>query len=502
MTAIPQQTHHAASAPLSAANATYQPSILDLSLGVARPWPTFADVALAVAAWAAHPAFADDFYTLPAIVCCGFEGAVLVLLALRYVRVRPHRLPWVELLFAVHYTQFGLPIFYEPVAVGIQGTIAGRDSFEFASYLALSAGAVLIAAFAFTRRTIPQFGNRLFPPLTPALLSSAAPIHFVAAALVLLACTFVPSVRLALGPILNLLQLLLYYGPFILVPTVAYLTNKGWRNAFLMAVAFAVTAIAVTYTSMLSEMAVPFAGAMVLWWRGRERLPWAFLAIAFAGLLVLQPAKYRYRAIAWRGEAGVSVLDAWHDALSDTMTASQSAFASPQSHGIEATVDRLGELSELAYVVQVVPDSVPHGDGAVYSTLLTALIPRALWPDKPNMTAYALNRFTIALGLTTPEIADTSTCGITLVDQGYYEHGVLGSIGWMALFGALLGLLSRYFPTSLAGSLVGTCLMAPLALAVQGGFFNVFGGLAQNLFGATSLAWLLWTLGRIRHQGP
>jgi hypothetical protein len=130
----------------------------------------------------------------------------------------------------------------------------------------------------------------------------------------------------------------------------------------------------------------------------------------------------------------------------------------------------------------------------VYPMMVTSLIPRVLWPDKPNMTEYALNPFVLALGLTTPEIAETSVAGISLPAQGYLEHGALGSIGWMILYGAMAGLVSRYFGTKLAGVIVGATVLGPLGTP-EGGFQSVFGAALQQIVGATLLAWLLWWMG-------
>src|SRR5258708_22812546 len=111
--------------------------------------------------------------------------------------------------------------------------------------------------------------------------------------------------------------------------------------------------------------------------------------------------------------------------------------------------------------------------------VLNSLVSRVCWPEKPNMSRYALNPFVIALGLTTEEAAERSAIGISLPAQGYFEHGVPGSVGWMALFGALVGLVSRYYGTTLAGTVGGACILAPLSLSAAGGFHGVFGGAWQ-----------------------
>ncbi len=276
------------------------------------------------------------------------------------------------------------------------------------------------------------------------------------------------------------------------------LAEQQKLNLLQMLAAFGFLTVSVIQSSMLSEFVIPLLGVSVLWWRAKERVPVVSLLAVAATLIVLQPVKGFYRTIRWQNEATVGVIDGWSEAFAQAAADSHSAFGQNRQVGTDATLSRLSELSSLAYVVEVVPGAVPYTGGEIYQDLSASLVPirRLLWPDKPNMTKYALDPVPIALGMTDRDGADQSTTGITLAAQGYLEHGIAGSLGWMALLGATLALVSRYFGTTLAGSLAGAIMLTTWGTSIGAGFYSVFGGIWQSLLTSTLLTWLLWFWGR------
>ena len=354
----------------------------------------------------------------------------------------------------------------------------------------------MIGSFYGGRRILHNFSaDRLFPKLDVDTLVRGSRIHFVLAALYVLAVSFVPSVQKSFVTFVNVASQLFLYTPLLMVATLAYLARPRRANLVQFSAAAAVVAAGVAATSMLSDALAPLTGLTILWWRARERLPVVPAVLGIAAMLVLQPVKSQYRTIHWMERPNSGVLESWQEAFSNQSADSHSSFGNSTGH-MQATFARLDELSSTAYTVEVVPESVPHTGGLVYSTLLVSAIPRVLWPNKPDITKYALDPFAIALGMTDPDIAENSTTGLTLTAQGYLEHGVAGSVAWMALFGVVLAFLSRYFGPKMAGTLGGASVMVPMGIAFTGGFISVFGSLWQLIFGATVLTWLVWCFGR------
>jgi hypothetical protein len=218
------------------------------------------------------------------------------------------------------------------------------------------------------------------------------------------------------------------------------------------------------------------------------------VAAALAVVLILQPVKSYYREIQWSGQGG-DILSSWSEAFDRYRSDTRSNFFDPQDG---RTSDRVGGLSAAAYVTEMVPAVVPHSEGETYVALGYSFIPRIVWPNKPNMTKAGVDAFTIALGLTDRETAERSTTALSLTSHGYYAHGFAGAIAWMALLGVMLALLSVYFDAGLAGTVGGVALLSGIALQVEGGFVNIFGGIWQSVATATVIPWILRAVGARR----
>jgi len=478
-----------------------RPNIVDLSLAPHGPWPTVGDIGLSLAVLALHIALTNSFYGTIAGICGGLLAALFVLVTARYLRTRPNRLPWLEIIFGVHYVQFGLPVLAEPCPAKVQGQIPMPESQDSAAAIALFAGLALIAAFAVTRWASRglKFDN-LFPKLDPTTLASGARIYVpIAAAFVMLSAVF-PGIHVVLRPVLGIISAFFWHNQLMVVATAAYLALPNRGTMFLMLGAWTTMAVQLAISSSLSELCIPLIAVAALWWRARERLPVAAIAVVATVMIILQPVKTHYRSLRWVDNADIGVMEAWSQAFSTAAAEAHSGYGSLEAgyrhEGVQATVDRLNGLAGLAYTIEMVPAVVPYTGGMIYPMMIAAWTPRILWPNKPDMTKYALDPFVIALNIVTPDEAETTTTAISLPAQGYLEHGIPGSIGWMSLFGVVLGLISRYYGTKLAGTVAGTVLLAGWILASEGGFYNVFGSLWQSLVATPLLTWLLWILGR------
>ena len=353
------------------------PTLLDLATATPRPWPAASDVALAIVVFVAHLIIADDYYSILTRACSGAEAALLVLLITRYIRVQPPRLPWLEFLFGVHYTQFGLETIGEPSPVGFSRVLPYKDSFDFAAVLALACGLALIGGFAVGLLLFKKVSaGRFLPRIDIDTLVRASPVHLVLAAIYILGTTFVPSAHHALLSIANFASTLLDRTPIAIVAVLAYLLRPRLTSALRLLGALAVLAVGLAVSSMLNEALLPLAAMGALWWRGRGRVPWIAGGAAALMMLVLQPVKGFYREIHWH-DPTTGVIESWQNAFSEADHAARSPFTQGPV-GAQASVSRLGQLAGLAYVVEVVPNSIPHTGGQVYGMLVVGAIPRFL----------------------------------------------------------------------------------------------------------------------------
>jgi len=473
----------------------YLPTIVDLSLGVPRPWPRGWHILLSGVVFALHVYYADPYYGLTADICAGLDAAIVVLLVTRYIQLRPPRLHWLEYPFALHYAEFGLPILGPPAAVGaypLHG-VPRTDSFDLGALVAFFSGVGLILGFAAIRWAARSFpGHLLFPTLEPEALSRASVWYVPMAAAFVMLNVLVPSMNDALLPVLAIIQQFFFHSQLLVVATAAYLACQNRWTSLMLGVALATVGALLVITSGISKLVIPFLGVLVLWWRGRERLPVVTIAI------VVAVVKKYYREIRGTDPSYGSVSEAWQEAFSRRNAMARSAFANQEEDTANATLSRLSQLSETAHVVEMVPTKIPFGDGMIYPKMVAGLVPRILWPEKPNMTEYALDAVVIQLGLLSSSESGGTVCGISLPAQGYFEHGAAGSIAWMVLFGAMLGFASRVYPPTLAGVIAGAAATANLGLAQEGGFYNVFGAAWQLVLGSILLTWFLWVFGGSR----
>jgi hypothetical protein len=481
---------------------------LDVSIAAPLSWPTVPAIAISISAFFAQVVLADPYYSLPTACCAGVEAAIAIILVSRYMRLRPRRLPWIELLCVWHYLNFGLPEMLAPGPIGLAGLIPRQESFEYAAYLALAAGLIMIAGFTVTRRVTRRLtGDFFLAKLDQRTLEAGSRLYVPITCAYVLVNAAVPAVRAPLLPIAGAIQSFLFLTPLVAVATAVYLSRPTLGNLIQLGFAFVTILAVMSISSMLGDGVLPSIAFLVLWLRARGSLPMVPVCVVIAVVIIVQPVKRYYREIrlGQRSETASieDVFGSWEEAFSRAASTSQASTMQTQT-GSEATIDRLSELAGLAYVIETVPRSVPHADGAVYPLMITAAIPRIFWPDKPNMSEYALDPFVVALGLATPGSSEGSAVGINLVEQGFYEHGLLGSLAWLALYGATAGAFSQFFGTKAAGIVAGASMLGPWSSAAAAGFFNVFGATWQMMAAGTVLGWLLWLLGggfRVRVVG-
>lgn len=113
-------------------------------------------------------------------------------------------------------------------------------------------------------------------------------------------------------------------------------------------------------------------------------------------------------------------------------------------HPLRRTVHRVNHLGILALVMARVPDREPYWGSEGYLPIVTSLVPRLLWPDKPSQEIG--NVFGRRFQLSEPLDTET-TVNLDPVTQGWLAAGpsgvVVSGLGLGALFGLVYAWLNR-----------------------------------------------------------
>jgi hypothetical protein len=111
--------------------------------------------------------------------------------------------------------------------------------------------------------------------------------------------------------------------------------------------------------------------------------------------------------------------------------------------GIEALVGRsVGVVGMTAVFIQDVPDLSPFEYGRTFLIQATHLVPRVLWPNKPNMSEQ-LNAYSRRAGLIDEE-DDATTATFDAVSEYYVNFGMVGVFVLSLLHGCYLRALHRW----------------------------------------------------------
>lgn len=278
-----------------------------------------------------------------------------------------------------------------------------------------------------------------------------------------------------------------------------YLDREKKRTRFLLYVIVIAAVGQGIATGMLENALVPLLALLLIRWHYSRRLPAWSLAAAVLIFVFLSPVKQTYREVVWYGDGNsqplVSTMDKvglwfrqatdyWLDTLAGEQTINEST---------EQAASRLDLVHQLAHIYSRTPSVVPHQYGSTYSFFFVALIPRALWPDKPE--AGAANYFYgVNYEITTEEGALRSTFGVGLVGEAFINFGWVGVILIMMLQGVILSLIQFLFGGS-ESKLGGQAILISFFVYFLNGIGSsaeiLFGNIFQNLFFSTILLWYI-----------
>lgn len=236
-------------------------------------------------------------------------------------------------------------------------------------------------------------------------------------------------------------------------------------------------------------LVVPFVGAFILLWLGRKRFRLAPLVLVAGVALALNPAKHEFRQRVWFSGQSVTVserVEIWGSVLQNTWGGERADVGG----NLQQTRDRFSEIMFVAQVFDWVPHFVPHAGFHRWKMIAYSYIPRAIWPEKPEMTRYFNSDYAITFGLQTEQGTQTAVLNLPLVTEAYWTAGWLGIVLASAFVGLLVGAYEGAFsPAHWGMHALGMTFL--LALPANGQLATFYMGIAQRLAVSVGTLWLI-----------
>ena len=188
----------------------------------------------------------------------------------------------------------------------------------------------------------------------------------------------------------------------------------------------------------IGPLIINLVAICILFFAIRQRVPWGWMALIILTILLIQPIKGELRNRIWQlNEKGTSlqlkqgttVIDSFGE-LSNVMSDNYLAGNGEQPFTIkeasQASYARMNRLTTLIEVIDRTPDPQPYRFGSTYTPLLTKLIPRILWENKPRETLG--NDWVRAYGLISPTDYAYSY-NLPWIAEMYMNFGFFGVLG-------------------------------------------------------------------------
>lgn len=451
-------------------------------------------IVVASAALVAVHAAADGQLTLVQRVLGAIPGVVAIVLVARYLHnPKLRRLPFLEYAAFQFYLYWGMP------SLVFQGGMRNTFVSEEAATASLVAVNVVVACVVIAEPLGERLGARFAPFVARTLPAQAPPRRLFLYGPWLLYALAVHAgwVAEAVPPEFRNISLLL--GSFVplLVSFAMDAGAAGRRGQLELWGVTLVFSLVGFSTGMMEKVISPLLVGALVFFFYRRSIPLRLVAVVAALVFVVNPAKHVYRSIAWA--------DAERRAERDPMTALANwgeAFRRTWLEGevtteekVEGLGDRFNELAYIGATFQMCPSLIPHQRGADWIFIPLSVVPRALYPDKPDYTEIYNHRFNIVFGFQTADMTRTSTNSFPLVSDGYWNFGWPGVV----IVGVLTGLALGVFGTALTTTTWGGMSLAALIfieLHAHTHLARTLTGTLQQYLAIAAVCWTVWFFGR------
>jgi hypothetical protein len=162
-----------------------------------------------------------------------------------------------------------------------------------------------------------------------------------------------------------------------------------------------------------------------------------FFFIGIFLILVLQAVKPAFRQQTWAGKNQDNKISIFANIFREKMTDPSSLFLNDK--GLFAFYVRFNQGQLISNVLRSVPSRFPYAGGeTIVTSLAASLVPRVLWPDKPEAGgAYNFKRF---LGVNLKGYS----ANISPFGEAWGNFGLTGGIIFMFFFGLLFNFLFQW----------------------------------------------------------
>jgi hypothetical protein len=248
----------------------------------------------------------------------------------------------------------------------------------------------------------------------------------------------------------------------------------------------------------LEEALVPIGVLFVVKWLYTRRVPVTPILATLALVVFLSPVKSDYRQQTWQGgnpdlaeQSSLVRGTAW---ISGAVDYWQETFEGNHdfSEATSSATSRADFIHQMAHIYSMTPSVVPYQYGTTYSFFIVALIPRIIWPDKPNAGS-ANNFYAVAYNVTSEEGTKTTTFGVSILGEAFINFGWVGVVFVMLVQGIFIGALHYSFGSQESGPGGQAVFLAFFVYFLNGIGSSaeiMFGGILQNLIcGYLILLW-------------
>ncbi len=250
-----------------------------------------------------------------------------------------------------------------------------------------------------------------------------------------------------------------------------------WRRKILTlpeALALALLVMPVVAATSLSTGLLTQLGLLVVLWVALEtwlsgRLPWRTLVALPLLFLLVYPLTNKIRNELWSGKGPETLIGKLAvipriatDYYGLTAKGEAFRFEPGRLSPFYGTYVRFSHEMVLARVVQTTPEPIPYWMGETYKPLISKLIPRVFWADKPREDKG--NEFGRRYGFLPPNNYEMSI-NIPWMVELFANFGWLGLLGGMPLFGLLMAGLEAFFVSARGRELdcaIGAAIVCPL----------------------------------------
>jgi fumarate reductase subunit C len=418
----------------------------------------------------------------------------------RYFDRKEAGLPTMGIFCIAYALQFAVPFFVrEPTIELIYGELRHLNDSDVTAALMMAIVGIIALQIGYYTFRRSQF-RELFPRAALHLNKSKAVI-FCALVGIMLPLLFnfrgiIPEeYQQPLSSILRLLQnqVLVVIG---VLAWIAYgLKTSKWYRVWLYGLVI-VTATRGISTGMLEEALIPIGVLFIGKWLYTQRIPVVPLLATIALVLFLSPVKSDYRERVWFGEdaqeqmSSASKASVWVEQASEYWTDVLSGNRA-LSEGTDSAASRTDFIHQIAHIFAMTPSVVPFQYGATYSYFAVAIIPRILWPDKPQAGS-ANNFYAVSYGISTEEGVKTSTFGVSILGEAFINFGWYGVVIVMLILGTIVSLLEHMFgglQSGPGGRAVFVAFFVFFLNGIGSSTEIMFGGILQNLICGTALLW-------------